>query len=624
MTQTTVGELSVDELRKLIREVVLQTLSEMFADPDEGHELRDEFTVELTRALAAVRADRQQLEARLDALKAYQTPVALAALEAERNGLKARQTAVEQAIDEQMAKLNALPAKEAGLLDLYRERTIKERALTGLQDRLLETKVAEAAQLSAVRVIDPAIAPLYPERPLLLRNAAASIPVGLLLALGFVLLTEARRAGLRCREDLGGAGEALLGLVPCVAAPGHDDPDAEKSGKKEEFFRNIAHGRYGTVAHRRVVKRHLEHLLLRLTEGGERRICMFVSLHGGEGKTFLIEQLARLAREAGGNVLLVDANLNQPALHRLFGKPLSAGLAETLLGAARAGEALVSIEDGLDLLCAGATRLSGQTRWDLLACKEELRRLAEAYDLVLMDSAALRQDPAVARLSRLSDRAVCVFDATASAQGDLDAVREHLRGSPIPVDVVLNKVLYKADYLFGTGLPADSARQPRPAPARRKGDAGAEGTPSAAAAGETRRKYVRRASQLPVVCRTNGTVNGCEQELRNLSYGGFSFAADRQHAPGEMLKIEFPFLEHVGTLRGAVVWTRQVADAPTAQYLHGVRFVDAPETVLIPLLDSVRRIEEYRERQRRRTGRELSAREAAAEWKQAGGDAASR
>ncbi len=59
MTQTTVGELSVDELRKLIREVVLQTLSEMFADPDEGHELRDEFKVELTRALAAAETDEK-------------------------------------------------------------------------------------------------------------------------------------------------------------------------------------------------------------------------------------------------------------------------------------------------------------------------------------------------------------------------------------------------------------------------------------------------------------------------------------------------------------------------------------------------------------------------------------
>ena len=53
MTQTTVSELSVDELKKLIREVVIQTFSEILSDPDEGLELRDEFELELEQALAA-------------------------------------------------------------------------------------------------------------------------------------------------------------------------------------------------------------------------------------------------------------------------------------------------------------------------------------------------------------------------------------------------------------------------------------------------------------------------------------------------------------------------------------------------------------------------------------------
>ena len=53
MAHATITDLTVDELRKLIREVVIQTLSEMFGDPDEGLELADEFKLELQRALAA-------------------------------------------------------------------------------------------------------------------------------------------------------------------------------------------------------------------------------------------------------------------------------------------------------------------------------------------------------------------------------------------------------------------------------------------------------------------------------------------------------------------------------------------------------------------------------------------
>ena len=54
MAHSTVADLTVDEFKQLIREVVIQTLSEMSGDPDEGLELNDEFKLELQRSLATV------------------------------------------------------------------------------------------------------------------------------------------------------------------------------------------------------------------------------------------------------------------------------------------------------------------------------------------------------------------------------------------------------------------------------------------------------------------------------------------------------------------------------------------------------------------------------------------
>ncbi|MEI6516385.1 MAG: hypothetical protein WCO77_10425, partial [bacterium] len=181
------------------------------------------------RELTTIQVNRAQLDTKIDALKAYQTPVAMAGIEAERAELKTREGAIQKAIDAQMAKLDKLPAKEAGLLDLYRTRLTTERALAALQDRLLDTKVSEAAQLSTARVIDKAIVPLYPEGPLMLKNILAAIIVGLLLSAGFILMMEAWRPGLRSREDLGAESDTLLGLVPFVTpndreAKGHGDP----------------------------------------------------------------------------------------------------------------------------------------------------------------------------------------------------------------------------------------------------------------------------------------------------------------------------------------------------------------------------------------------------------------
>ena len=53
---TKVTDLTINEFRELVQEVVIQTLSEMMGDPDEGLELRDDFVAELKQSLANVEA----------------------------------------------------------------------------------------------------------------------------------------------------------------------------------------------------------------------------------------------------------------------------------------------------------------------------------------------------------------------------------------------------------------------------------------------------------------------------------------------------------------------------------------------------------------------------------------
>jgi len=70
MTPSKVADLSIGEFRKLVREIVIQTLLEVLGDPDEGLELRDDFAAELRRSLAAVEAGEetvsvQEIAARL-------------------------------------------------------------------------------------------------------------------------------------------------------------------------------------------------------------------------------------------------------------------------------------------------------------------------------------------------------------------------------------------------------------------------------------------------------------------------------------------------------------------------------------------------------------------------------
>ncbi|MCI5217790.1 MAG: hypothetical protein D3914_01005 [Candidatus Electrothrix sp. LOE2] len=58
-----VSDLSVDELRVLIQEVVRQTLKDIFRDPDEGLELREDFKSEMQASLNTSQADGNLLSA---------------------------------------------------------------------------------------------------------------------------------------------------------------------------------------------------------------------------------------------------------------------------------------------------------------------------------------------------------------------------------------------------------------------------------------------------------------------------------------------------------------------------------------------------------------------------------
>lgn len=56
MRTSTVAELTVDEFKELVHEVVIQSLTELLGEPDEGMVLRDDLAEELRQSLKEVEA----------------------------------------------------------------------------------------------------------------------------------------------------------------------------------------------------------------------------------------------------------------------------------------------------------------------------------------------------------------------------------------------------------------------------------------------------------------------------------------------------------------------------------------------------------------------------------------
>ena len=63
MTVSSVADLTVEELKDLIRETVSQTIVEVLSDPDKGMELQESIERRLECSLAMVQKDRETVPA---------------------------------------------------------------------------------------------------------------------------------------------------------------------------------------------------------------------------------------------------------------------------------------------------------------------------------------------------------------------------------------------------------------------------------------------------------------------------------------------------------------------------------------------------------------------------------
>lgn len=122
----------------------------------------------------------------------------------------------------------------------------------------------------------------------------------------------------------------------------------------------------------------------------QRQLLPLVSAQPGEGRSRLAAKLARAFAELGHRTLLIDGDLRAPSLHRAFGLPNRAGLADFLH---EGRVSLVCAGENLSLLVAGS---AAADPLELLSSPRLSGLLAEArrhFRVVLIDTPAAARGP---------------------------------------------------------------------------------------------------------------------------------------------------------------------------------------------------------------------------------------
>ncbi len=206
--------------------------------------------------------------------------------------------------------------------------TTSKALLSNLTTELQQTKVAYNSTENNVRVMDRAEVPTTPYTPNIANNLLMALLAGVALALGIAFGLEYLDDTIKTPEDITRKLRVpFLGLVPSV------------SGDKQPLLSGPVPHDFGEAY------RALRTSLV-FTSGGEKtRVIAVTSAQPLEGKTTTACNLAMVLAFGGSRVLLMDADLRRPGVHKALKMNNTVGLSHLLVGQARVREAIQRTSD---------------------------------------------------------------------------------------------------------------------------------------------------------------------------------------------------------------------------------------------------------------------------------------
>ncbi|EFM09158.1 capsular exopolysaccharide family [Paenibacillus curdlanolyticus YK9] len=156
--------------------------------------------------------------------------------------------------------------------------------------------------------------------------------------------------------------------------------------------------------------------------------------HRGNGVTETVANLAIAYAQAGRRTLLVDGDLREPMLHKLFGISNRVGLSSILVYANEADEAVQhGVLPNLSIAPAGPKATGGV---DLVAAGQLqtlFKQWREEYDVVLLDTPPLLSSAAAQMLAGACDGALLVLRSGVAKEEDALRVKALLETAEVAV-----------------------------------------------------------------------------------------------------------------------------------------------------------------------------------------------
>lgn len=335
-------------------------------------------------------------------------------------GAKATEADLMRRIEEAATRATELSQAIAQVKDLDREIDGLQATVSKFQEAQSETDVLTGSgRQSRVGIFQDAQRPRQPTFPKL----SLMLPLGILLVTGLVaglvLLLELLDQRVKTPADVAMIPRTrLVGQIPHAS----EDPNAPQ--RVETVFRDQPRGVMAESF------RQVRSLVGKRMATGNHKSLLVMSGLPGSGATSVAINLAHAFAAAEQRVLLVDANLRRPSVHKALGAQESPGLADVLAGEATLETAAQNTDhEHVDVLPAGSASLRVYERLGGPSMGEFLEAAGKRYDIVVLDVApAVVAGDALALANRV-DATLLVVKAMSEKRGMVARLRNDLSES---------------------------------------------------------------------------------------------------------------------------------------------------------------------------------------------------
>jgi polysaccharide biosynthesis transport protein len=312
--------------------------------------------------------------------------------------LTARAKVLSEQIDRKQKELSELPTKAKELLRLTEKNGYYRELDLYLKTRLEYAKVAETMDIPNAVIVQPAILSVYPSNNIFFPKKSLigvlSLLLGTLFGIFLCFLLDYLDDRIKTIQDVNEKlHQTVLGVIP--------RGKGDLSDLYEPFWNLRSNIKMAVLDH-------------------PFQLVSITSTVRGEGKTTILQHLSSTFAESGQKVLLMDLNLRRPVLHKMFYLSNSVGLSSFLEGGKEIEDIILPTDvDRLYLMPAGPKVSNPLRTIDSPNMQRLLQEVKKRYDVIFLDTPAIKDGSEGPILSMFSDQVILVIASGRGSENDL-------------------------------------------------------------------------------------------------------------------------------------------------------------------------------------------------------------